>query len=205
VKNSILWANTNDGVGPESAQYAGGSATYCSIQFWSGGGTGNIGDGPLLIDPDGPDDVLGTDDDDLHLSDASPCIDAADNDAVPTDAADLDADGDTSEKTPLDLDLLPRFVDDPLVDDTGNGTPPIVDMGAYEFGAAICSTCQGDSNGDGIVDGDDVAGFLDCAVSGINCACTDLDGDGVPADQDTSDDLEAFVDKLLSEPDLQCP
>ncbi len=34
-----------------------------------------------------------------------------------------------------DLDGNPRFVDDPATDDTGNGEPPIVDMGAYEFQA----------------------------------------------------------------------
>ena len=33
-----------------------------------------------------------------------------------------------------DLDGSPRFIDDPMTPDTGNGTPPIVDMGAYEFG-----------------------------------------------------------------------
>jgi hypothetical protein len=31
-----------------------------------------------------------------------------------------------------DLDGNLRFVDIPTVSDTGNGTPPIVDMGAYE-------------------------------------------------------------------------
>ena len=48
------------------------------------------------------------------------------------DAYDLDGDGNTSEPTPIDLDGLPRFVDVPGVPDTGAGTPPIVDMGAYE-------------------------------------------------------------------------
>ena len=36
------------------------------------------------------------------------------------------------EPVPLDLDLLPRFVDDPAVTDTGSGTPPLVDLGTYE-------------------------------------------------------------------------
>lgn len=31
-----------------------------------------------------------------------------------------------------DLDGKPRFCDIPTVPNTGNGTPPIVDMGAYE-------------------------------------------------------------------------
>ena len=53
------------------------------------------------------------------------------NTAVPPDAADLDNDADTAESAPYDAADSPRFVDD-AVPDTGNGTPPIVDMGAYE-------------------------------------------------------------------------
>ncbi len=45
-----------------------------------------------------------------------------------------------------DLDGNPRFVDDPNTDDTGFGDPPIVDMGAYEFG----DQCA-DDDGDGRV------------------------------------------------------
>ena len=76
-------------------------------------------------------------DNDFRLASESPCIDAADNTAVPADLDDLDDDGDVDEPTPFDLDGNPRFVDDPATDDTGNGTPPIVDMGAYEFQAGI--------------------------------------------------------------------
>ena len=51
-----------------------------------------------------------------------------------TDALyDIDGDGDITEPTPLDLDLTPRFVDDPLAPDVGAGTPPLVDMGCYEY------------------------------------------------------------------------
>ncbi len=70
---------------------------------------------------------------DYHVQSGSPCIDAADNTAVPTDTLDLDDDGDTDEPIPFDLDGSPRFIDDPITADTGNGTPPIVDMGAYEY------------------------------------------------------------------------
>jgi hypothetical protein len=41
------------------------------------------------------------------------------------------------EPIPWDLDGGCRFVDNPDAPDTGNGTPPIVDMGAYEFAPAI--------------------------------------------------------------------
>jgi hypothetical protein len=37
-----------------------------------------------------------------------------------------------------DLDGESRFVDDPTVVDTGNGTAPIVDMGAYESDDLFC-------------------------------------------------------------------
>jgi len=115
---------------------------------WTGGGTGNIDADPLFVDADGPDDIPGTEDDDLRLLPGSPCIDAGDNTAVPADTADLDGDGDTTEPVPLDLDGNPRIMDDPSTVDTGNGTPPIVDMGACEYAPGL----PGDADGDGDVD-----------------------------------------------------
>ena len=56
---------------------------------------------------------------DLRLQLTSPAIDAGDNSVVPLDVT-------------TDLLGLPRFVDIPSVPDTGFGTPPIIDMGAYE-------------------------------------------------------------------------
>ena len=55
-----------------------------------------------------------------RLGTYSSCIDAADNTAVPAGIE-------------IDLDANPRFGDSVVIGDTGNGTPPIVDMGAYEF------------------------------------------------------------------------
>jgi hypothetical protein len=45
---------------------------------------------------------------------------------------DLDGDGNTGEQLPLDLLYSNRFYDVDTVSDTGAGTAPIVDMGAYE-------------------------------------------------------------------------
>ena len=62
---------------------------------------------------------------DYHLQAGSPCIDAGDNDDVPVGVT-------------TDLELAPRFLDDPDTDDTGNEGaqgPPVVDMGAYEYQA----------------------------------------------------------------------
>ena len=68
--------------------------------------------------------------DDFRLSAESPCIDAADNTAVPEDI-----------KT--DLDGNPRFLEIPETPDTGNGTLPIVDMGAYESLGGGCLALTG--------------------------------------------------------------
>ena len=68
-----------------------------------------------------------------------------------------------------------------------------------------CSTCQGDIDGDGDADGQDVQGMVDCIVKGLACECTDLDNDGSAANVDVMDDLSAFVSKLLMDLDPSCP
>jgi hypothetical protein len=96
-------------------------------------GPGNLEADPLFADPDGPDNDPSTwADNDLRLGAFSPCADAGDNVFVTPDTYDLDGDLNVSEPTPLDLDDLPRFEDDPQVPDTGAGTTPIVDLGPYE-------------------------------------------------------------------------
>ncbi|MHC4080253.1 MAG: right-handed parallel beta-helix repeat-containing protein [Planctomycetota bacterium] len=69
--------------------------------------------------------------DDLRLIPGSPCVDAADNTAVP-------------EMLTTDLDGNPRFLDVPETPDSGNGDPPIVDMGAFESlgGGCLAITSQ---------------------------------------------------------------
>ncbi len=118
VSNSILWNNS-----PNEILDVMGSATMVSYSNVQGGwsGTGNIDANPLFIDG-------------CHLGAGSPCIDAADNTAVP--------DGITT-----DLDSNPRFANDLGTPDTGNGECPIVDMGAYEFP----SSCPWDVDCDGNV------------------------------------------------------
>ncbi len=80
---------------------------------------------------------------DFNLRAGSPCIDAGDNTQVPSGIA-------------TDLAGLNRFFDDPGTANTGNGMPPLVDMGAFEFGAGPCTAvieiqpadkiaCPGDS------------------------------------------------------------
>jgi hypothetical protein len=141
IDNSVFWGNTDTGDGTEAAQISGLAwVNYSCVEGWTGslGGTGNIGDDPNLVrDPyDGGDGWgQGNNDDygDLRLTEGSACIDAAGNNSVPPDTADLDNDGNTSEPTSRDLIGHLRFIDDPNTADTGSGTSPIVDMGAYEF------------------------------------------------------------------------
>jgi len=95
------------------------------VQIATSLGAGNFAQDPLLVDPDGPDGVVGTADDDPSLSPGSPAIDAGSNDAVAGQA--------------LDLGLLPRIVDDPQSTDVGSGTNALADVGAFEFHSLIGS------------------------------------------------------------------
>jgi len=103
--NCILWDEPPSEIYQEPGSIV--TITYSDIRGgWTG--EGNIDKDPCFVDCSG------------RLSSNSPCIDAGDSNAVPsgiwTDANDN-----------------PRFVDDPDTADSGVGTPPIVDMGVYEF------------------------------------------------------------------------
>jgi hypothetical protein len=134
IANCILWGNT----APQICDSLGSAATvnYSDVQGgWGGAGVGNTNADPLFVDADGPDDINGTEDDNLRLSPDSPCIDAGDNSAVP-------------EGIETDLDGRPRFADGKC---DGND---VVDMGAYEFSHAYL----GDFNSDSDID------FFDFAI-----------------------------------------
>lgn len=142
IANCIFWANQDSTGINESSQICGGTPVvcFCDIHGLNPAGPfadcNNINADPLFVDADGADNIVGTEDDNLRLLPYSPCIDEANNVCVPPDTLDLDGDGDTTERTPLDLDDGTRFIDD-LKDDTGVPDPPdypeVVDMGAYEF------------------------------------------------------------------------
>jgi len=196
LANCVLWGNT----APTDPQISVWSSGYPTVAYScvQGGyvGEGNIDADPLLIDADGPDDVYGTDDDDLHLSPGSPCIDAGCNCAVPEDFADLDGDGVLWEYVPFDLDGEGRFFDDPDTPDSGSGLPPIVDMGAYEFGGSDLPPCHGDLDGDRDVDLEDLAVLLAHygMSEGANGADGDMDCDGDIELSDLADFLGAYGD-----------
>ena len=147
------------------------------------GTDGNISADPQFVLPPAPgtDGQWGTADDvpgNLHLKPRSPCIDAGDRAIFST--------------LPVVLpDGFLLFFNDPFTPDTGKGTAPIVDMGAFEY-------IPGDLDWDGDIDGDDLTAFAACA-SGMSipyasgCAGADVDKDN---DVDLAD--FSFIQRWLS-------
>ena len=171
IANSIIWGSS-----PMDMRSYGASVVGVSYSCLEDGyaGLGNISSDPLFVDPEGQDNVLGTADDNLTLGSGSPCIDAASNSEVPADGQDLDDDQDTAELTPVDLAYESRFVNNPATVDTGVGTAPIVDMGAYEYWP--------DCNSNGVIDYVDItaATSTDCDSNGIPDECApDCNANGI--------------------------
>ena len=118
LHNTIIWGNTLGGIYerrlPEPLETtpqaeSSTSISYCDVQDGVRSGPGNVSADPLFLSPPG----------DLRPGVGSPVVDAGHNASVPPGVA-------------TDIDGLPRFMNDPSTPDTGVGTPPIVDMGAYE-------------------------------------------------------------------------
>ena len=93
----IFWGNSDGTGGGESAQIdTRHRPKYSLIQglIEDFGDVGNIGDDPRFVDPDGPDDIIGTEDDNLRLLPDSPAINAGDTAFVlEPGASDLDGHG----------------------------------------------------------------------------------------------------------------
>jgi len=124
LANAILWGNAPGQIYNDASTPV---VSYSDVQ--GGCPAGATCSHVKNVDPQfvrnpspGADGKWGTSDDDygdLRVRFTSPAIDAGDNAAVPPGIL-------------TDLLGLPRFVDIPTVVDTGSGTAPIVDMGAYE-------------------------------------------------------------------------
>jgi hypothetical protein len=173
--NCILWGDEvpdpNDD-GPEIALEAG-STVSVSYSDVAGGaddvyvgtaseliwGQGNIDADPKFVDPGAGN---------LRLLGCSPCWDAGNNDALPSDEVDLDGDENTAEPIPIDLDGKRR-----TMDAEGDQTET-VDMGAYE------RWCFADITDDGVIDLSDLSLLLSNypTPSGMTYEDGDLDCDG---------------------------
>ena len=104
VTNCILWDGENPIWNNDGSTI---TITYSDVHGdWPG--EGNIDAAPCFVDPDGADDIPGTEDDNLRLSTGSPCIDAGDPNYI-------------AGPNETDLEGKPRVI---------GGR---VDMGAYEF------------------------------------------------------------------------
>mgnify|MGYP006424461039 CR=1 FL=1 len=171
LTNTILWRNCASRAG-DQIYNSGGFTLSLSHTLIEGGlsginenvgssttdGSGNLAQDPQFVTPTAPagtDGTFGTADDGINVADSSPALDAGTSDALPTDASDLDADGTTSERLPLDLTEAPR------VQNRDEGTTgAVVNIGAYEagFGGAPVATTAPPSRVD--TDGATLAGSV---------------------------------------------
>jgi len=133
VFNSFFISNDSTHIGGGAAMQQYGSAQFTNCVFYDNF-AGDYGGGDnLFADP-----LFG-----LRLSEGSPCIDSGNTPDVPADAANLDGDASLTERVPLDAAPLNRFF------------RAKVDRGAYES-----EYCKADINGNGTVDGTDMAMLL---------------------------------------------
>ncbi len=149
---------------------------------------GNIIADAFLIDADGPDNTLGTEDDDLRLHACSPAIDAGDNSTV-------------FPETTTDFDGNPRIVD-------GHGTGiATVDIGAFEFqGLSICGAVCGNGVTDSGEECDDGPNNSDIIPDACRTNCTLPGcGDGVVDADEVCEQADDASCPGLCQLDCTCP
>ncbi len=167
---TVLNCIVRDHVGVDVYIHGATNVAYSNVE---GGysGQGNIDADPLFVDAGSGD---------YHLLIGSPCIDAGDSNSVP-------------DYITTDLDGRPRFIDDPFTVDTGSGSPPIVDMGTYEF------SCGGDTDGNGQVDAEDFVTLFSwwletsCGPQNDWCDWADSNKDGTVNIDDLLDMIENWL------------
>ncbi len=195
VRNSIAWGNTDNPMFGTSLQEKNINATsvqgsLLTLSFTTlQGAPGTAGVDPQFVDPDGNDNTIGTTDDNCRLQLTSPAIDAADTNQVSADITDVDQDGNTAEQITVDILGNPRRVNIASVADTGAGSAPMADRGAYE---TPVPPCTGDLNNDAQRNTADLVIFLGAfSTSGPNIP-SDLNNDGFVNTQDLTQFLGVF-------------
>jgi hypothetical protein len=164
IYNSIIWGNDSIlGSGSQDAYDSDNGADFSVDRTIIQGaivlpGFTNYNFDPLFVDADGADNFVGTADDNLRLQPTSAAIDRGQNNYLPSDGIDLDQDNNAIEQLPVDLDFNPRRFDVSTVGNTGVGTAPFVDLGAYE--SQYTPPCPLDYNEDSIRNLDDLSDFI---------------------------------------------
>lgn len=195
IANSVFIDNTSnlDGEGAQLVGTAGMLLTHCIVQCYEGGipGTAISSARPYFIDPNGADNVFGTPDDNYHVEEGSPTIDAGTASFLAGDPCDMDGDGITAESTPFDFDLDLRAFDDLGMRDGGEGSPP-PDIGADEFDdETFFVRDPADLNGDGDVNGADITMVLGLWSTGLSDG--DVNGDCIVNGADITAILGAWT------------
>jgi len=152
LTNCIFWGNRDiDGM-IESSQiwqdYVEQThVDHCCVQGWTGilEGLGNHGNDPKFVDPDGADNIAGTLDDNLRLQANSFCVNAGDNDAVPSYVL-TDLDGNQR--------IFDGVVDQGAYENTSTEPPQIAHWKLDETGGEITEDSAGDH--DGTLQGDPI-------------------------------------------------
>jgi predicted outer membrane repeat protein len=131
ISNCVVYFNTDgqgSGQGAQVTQFTGSVLVNSScIQGLNGslGGSGNTGANPLFVDRDGPDNTVGTADDNLRVLAGSPLIDHGD-------------------MSLLTLTLLRDAAGTARFTDGDRNGTVVLDMGAYEYEPPPCyPNCDG--------------------------------------------------------------
>ena len=200
VSNSILWGNMAHGgiISGESAQIFAEfpEVDYSCVQGLTGAlrGTGNISDDPLFANEVGDDGLPGTVDDNLRLSDGSPCIDAGDNGA--STLPDHDFDGESRiQYCRVDM----GFDETPFYRDCNTNTQPdaceVMDGLVADCNENfIPDQCEPDCNGNNIADECDITEgtSADCTGNGVPDECEpDCNENGAADSCDIADESSA--------------
>ena len=198
VVNSVLYSNTAALGTLLDKQFAASAqgvrnARYSCIEGSTAQGAPslgpmNFGSAPGFTDPLGPDNVPGTGDEDFTPADGSPLLDAGEDDSIPPDLLDLNADGNTEESVPFDLLGAVRAV--PCIPP---GQPPSASSLGADIGAKeAIHGCLSDFNNDQVVDSDDLAIILGAFGGPAGADAGDANGDGVVDSNDLAIILGEF-------------